>query len=456
MSGSTQMILGVFMLPPGHHIGAWRMPGTPAGLARGLGPHLALTQTAERGLLDMVFLADTSAVPRGTAEELSYNGNRTFQFEPTTVISALGALTRHIGLIATMSTTYNEPWTVARKFATLDHLTGGRVGWNLVTSRRDEEGQNFNRDAHMIHAERYERAREFIEVARGLWDSWDDDAIIEDKASGHFFRPEGMHVLDHRGKHFQVRGPLNVARSPQGHPVVVQAGSSGVGRQLAAETAELIFTAQNNIADAVAFRSDVRARAAAIGRDPDGLRILPGLSVVVGRSAAEAEEKFEALQQQIHPVPGLAHVSELIGDFDLSRFPLDGPLPEIPPTNASTTRQRLLIEMARRENLTIRQLYMRIAGNRAHAAISGTPAQIVDQMAGWIEAGACDGFNLIPPDWQALPDFVDHVVPELQRRGLFRTAYAPGTLRDRLGMTRPARGGAAWPGLADSLVTVET
>ena len=447
-SKPQEMNLGVFMLPPGHHIGAWRLDDAPPRLGFGVEAHLEMARTAERGLLDVVFLADTYAVPRGTPEELSYNGNRTLQFEPTTMIATLAAHTSRIGMIATMSTTYNEPFTVARKFATLDHLSGGRVGWNLVTSRRDEEGQNFNREDHMQHGERYGRAREFIDVVKGLWDSWDDDAFVQDKAGGRFFRPEGMHYLNHKGEHFSVRGPLNVARSPQGHPIVVQAGSSDAGRQLASETADMIFTAQNNFADAKAFYSDVKARVAAAGRNPAHLRILPGLSCIVGETAADAEERYQELQEKIHPVPGLAHVSELLGDFDLTPYPLDGPLPELPKTNSSTTRQRLLIEMAHREGLTIRQLYMKIAGSRAHAMVIGTPAQIADEMEAWFRDGACDGFNLIPPSWTSFPLFVDKVVPELQKRGIFRTEYRGATLRDRLGLPRPGRGACAAPALS--------
>jgi FMN-dependent oxidoreductase (nitrilotriacetate monooxygenase family) len=360
------------------------------------------------------------------------------QFEPITLLSALAAVTEHVGLVATASTSFNEPYHIARKFASLDHISGGRAGWNLVTSSNEHEAKNFNRDKHFDHAERYERAIEFAEVVGGLWDSWDDDAFLRDKAQGRFFDPERRHVLDHKGRFFQVKGPLNVARSPQGHPVVVQAGSSEAGRDLAARTAEVIFTAQQTLEDAIDFYSDVKGRLVQYGRHPDDLKIMPGVFPIVGRSESEAREKFEQLQALIDPKVGLALVSGLTGGFDLSGYPLDGPIPELPETNASKSRQLLTIELARRENLTIRQLYLRVAGARGHWQLVGTPAQIVDQLEERFVKGGADGYNVMPPVLPAgLDDFVELVIPELRRRGLFRSEYEGRTLRDNLGLRRP-------------------
>jgi FMN-dependent oxidoreductase (nitrilotriacetate monooxygenase family) len=354
------------------------------------------------------------------------------------LLSALAAVTEHVGLVATASTSFNEPYHIARKFASLDHISGGRAGWNLVTSSNEHEAKNFNRDKHFEHAERYERAIEFAEVVEGLWDSWEDDAFLRDKDQGRFFDPERRHVLDHKGRFFQVRGPLNVARSPQGHPVVVQAGSSEAGRDLAARTAEVIFTAQQTLEDAIDFYSDVKGRLAQYGRHPDDLKIMPGVFPIVGRSESEAREKFEQLQALIDPKVGLALVSGLTGGFDLSGYPLDGPIPELPETNASKSRQLLTLELARRENLTIRQLYLRVAGARGHWQLVGTPAQIVDQLEERFVKGGADGYNVMPPVLPAgLDDFVELVIPELRRRGLFRSEYEGRTLRDNLGLRRP-------------------
>ena len=327
---------------------------------------------------------------------------------------------------------------MARKFASLDHISGGRAGWNLVTSANGDEAFNFGLDAHVQHARRYERAREFAEVVLGLWDSWEDDAFPRDPTSGPFFDPARLPVLNHEGRHFRVRGPLNVPRSPQGRPVLVQAGSSEPGKALAAETAEAIFTAHQTLADAQAFYADVKGRLASYGRGPDEVKIMPGIFPVVGRTEQEAANKFGSLQELIHPEVGLGLLSKMIG-HDLSGHPVDGPLPEVPESNAGKSRADLLVALARREGLSIRQLYLRIAGARGHRQILGTPAQIADQLEEWFTAGAADGFNIMPPILPAgLDDFVELVIPELQRRGLFRTEYEGRTLRESLGLRRPA------------------
>ena len=434
-----QLRLGAFLYPSGHHIAAWRHPEAQADAGVNFRHYVRLAQTAEAARFDLVFLADGVGTRGDNVEFLSRTAHSyVAQFEPITLLSALAAVTEHVGLVATASTSFNEPYHIARKFASLDHISGGRAGWNLVTSSNEHEAKNFNRDKHFDHAERYERAIEFAEVVGGLWDSWEDDAFLRDKGQGRFFDPERRHVLDHKGHFFQVRGPLNVARSPQGHPVVVQAGSSEAGRDLAARTAEVIFTAQQTLEDAVGFYSDVKGRLAQYGRHPDDLKIMPGVFPIVGRSESEAREKFEQLQALIDPKVGLALVSGLTGGFDLSGYPLDGPIPELPETNASKSRQLLTIELARRENLTIRQLYLRVAGARGHWQLVGTPVQIVDQLEERFVKGGADGYNVMPPVLPAgLDDFVELVIPELRRRGLFRSDYEGRTLRDNLGLRRP-------------------
>ena len=434
-----QLRLGAFLYPSGHHIAAWRHPEAQADAGVNFRHYVKLAQAAEAAKFDLVFLADGVGTRGDNVEFLSRTAHSyVAQFEPITLLSALAAVTEHVGLVATASTSFNEPYHVARKFASLDHISGGRAGWNLVTSSNEHEAKNFNRDKHFEHAERYERAIEFAEVVGGLWDSWEDDAFLRDKDQGRFFDPERRHVLDHKGRFFQVRGPLNVARSPQGHPVVVQAGSSEAGRDLAARTAEVIFTAQQTLEDAIDFYSDVKGRLAQYGRHPDDLKIMPGVFPIVGRSESEAREKFEQLQALIDPKVGLALVSGLTGGFDLSGYPLDGPIPELPETNASKSRQLLTLELARRENLTIRQLYLRVAGARGHWQLVGTPAQIVDQLEERFVKGGADGYNVMPPVLPAgLDDFVELVIPELRRRGLFRSEYEGRTLRDNLGLRRP-------------------
>jgi FMN-dependent oxidoreductase (nitrilotriacetate monooxygenase family) len=320
----------------------------------------------------------------------------------------------------------------------LDQISGGRAGWNLVTSNNEAEAFNHNRDEHYAHAERYDRALEFAEVVTGLWDSWEPDAFIRDKESGVYFDPEKMHVLNHRGKYFKVRGPLNVACSPQGRPVLVQAGASDTGRDLAAKLAEVVFTAQTTFEQARTFYGDVMARLPRYGRSPAEVRVLPGIYPVVGRTEAEAREKFEYLQSLIHPSVGLSVLEHTIGVGGLDKYPLHGPVPDMGDTNGPLSRQRLLLEAARRDNLTLWELCLLNAGPRGHLLAIGTPSQIADVMEEWFLNGAADGFNVMPA-WLpgSLTDFVDMVIPELQRRGLFRTEYAGTTLRDHLGLPIP-------------------
>jgi FMN-dependent oxidoreductase (nitrilotriacetate monooxygenase family) len=325
---------------------------------------------------------------------------------------------------------------IARRFASLDHISGGRAGWNLVTTSNPDAALNFGLTEHMEHGERYRRAREFFDVVTGLWDSWADDAFIHDVDSGIYFDPEKLHVLNHKGQYLSVRGPLNIARPIQGWPVVVQAGSSEDGRQIAAETAEVIFSAPNSLAEGQRFYADVKGRMAALGRDPDHLKILPGAFIIVGDSEAEAKEKRLLLDSFVHYDSAIASLSIALG-HDASRFDPDGPLPEIPETNASKTARQKAIDMARADNLTVRQLAQRLGGFSGLAMV-GTPKMIADQMEEWLESRGSDGFNVFFPYLpQGLDDVVERVVPELQRRGIFRREYEGKTLRENLGLPRP-------------------
>ncbi|WP_287811117.1 LLM class flavin-dependent oxidoreductase [Pseudomonas sp.] len=432
-----QLKLGAFLMATGHHVAAWRHPDVPANAGLDFKHYKHLAQVAERARFDTLFVADSVAAATG---DIASRMARSDHFEPLTLLSALSAVTEHIGLISTVTTSYNEPYHVARKFASLDHLSGGRAGWNLVTSDAAAEAQNFGRDEHIGHAERYSRAREFHRVVTGLWDSWADDAFTRDKASGQYYDPAKLHVLNHSGDHFKVKGPLNVARSPQGRPVIVQAGSSETGRELAAQTAEVVFTAQTSLANAQAFYSDLKGRLAKFGRTPDSLKIMPGVFVVVGETEALARQKFEAFQALVEPEVGVALLGRMLGNFDLSGYPLNGPLPELPLTDSGQqSRQKLLTELAGRENLSLAELGRKIAGGRGHYSLIGTPVQIADQLQEWFEQGAADGFNVLVPHLPGgLEDFADYIVPELQRRGLFRTEYEGSTLRENLGLEKPA------------------
>ena len=438
MAGRKQIKLGMFLRPAGHHLAAWRHPNAQADAGVNVERFIEVAKIAERGCFDMLFSAD-SATANSVFDE---NGLRRMAYvawiEPFTLLAALASVTQHIGLVCTASTTFEEPFSLARKFASLDHVSHGRAGWNLVTSGNHTAALNFSRDEHMAKDQRYIRAREFAEVVMGLWDSWDDDAFERNRESGIFFDPKKMHTLNHVGDHFKVKGPLNVARSPQGRPVLVQAGASHDGKQLAAETAEVVFAATPTIDEGRSFYSDLKSRMAAFGRDPDELKIMPGFFVTVGDTPDQAREKREVLQRLIHPEVGIALLSQRMG-LDLSGYDVDGPLPDVPHDKVISSRVTLLIDMAQRENMTIRQLYTQIAGGRGHYDICGTPSHIADIMQEWFETGAADGFNVMPPVFpDSLSDFVDKVVPELQRRGLFRTHYEGTTLRENLGLARPA------------------
>ena len=431
-----QLKLGLSMRQLGYHAGGWRHPDVPAAASMDIDFYVHLARRAEEGLFDLVFLADGVALrqrdePAGSLSR----SNQNVELEPLTMLSAVAMMTRHIGLIATASTTYNEPYHIARKFGSLDHISRGRAGWNIVTSWSEAEARNFNREQHLDYDTRYDRAAEFVEVVKGLWDSWDDDAFLHDKESGAFYDPARMHVLNHRGRHFQVRGPLTVARCPQGRPVLVQAGASDQGQEIAAASADIVFTAQVELASAKAYYASVKDRLSRHGRSTEDVLMLPGLLPIVGRTETEARAKFQQLQDLIHPLVGLSHVYGPMGD--LSGFPLDGPVPE-PIDPELRSRAAVLLEHARAHNLTIRQLYLAASSGRGHRTVIGTPAQIADSMQEWVDAEAADGFNIVPSHLPvALDDFVDLVIPELQRRGLFRTQYEGRTLRENLGLKRP-------------------
>jgi N-acetyl-S-(2-succino)cysteine monooxygenase len=432
------MKLGLFIAGSGHHIAAWRDPHTDAEAILSLEHYAEMARAAERSCFDLLFTADTNATFGPDDIDVWSRTTGALRLEPLTLLSALAATTERIGLVSTATTTYLEPYHVARLFASLDQISKGRAGWNLVTSQAAAEALNFSRAAHAPHGERYDRAAEFAEIVLGLWDSWEADAIVADKASGLYFHPDKLHFLDHAGAHFSVRGPLTIKRSPQGRPVMVHAGQSEAGRELAAAVAEVIFTVQQDIGEARRFYADMKARAARHGRSPDHIKIMPGVMTVLGRTQGEAVAKYERLQQLIHPVLGIKTLSEIV-NMDLTPYPLDGPLPEPPQTNTQQGRQKVVLDMARREGLTIRELYMRVSGARAHRTICGTAAEIADSLEEWYRTGAADGFNIMPLTFpEALDDFTGAVIPELQRRGLFRRVYEGKTLRENLGLPVPA------------------
>nr|CAA12356.1 Nrd [Bradyrhizobium japonicum] len=433
-----QLKLGAFMRPISIHTGAWRYPGAWPDANFNFGHIKTLIRKLEAGKFDAFFMADHLAVLNMPINALKRSHTVT-SFEPFTLLSALSAVTERIGLIATGSTTFDEPYHVARRFASLDHLSGGRAGWNIVTTSNPDAALNFGLEDHMEHAERYKRAREFYDVVTGLWDSFADDAFVRDVEDGLFFEPSKMHTLDHNGKYLKVRGPLNIARpvqAVQGWPVIVQAGASEDGRQLAAETAEAVFTGGGSLADGQKLYADIKGRMAKVGRDPEHLKILPGAFVVVGDSVDEAKEKRALLDSRVHYDSAIASLSVILGTGCVG-FDPDGALPEIPETNASKSGRQRMVDLAAREKLTVRQLAQRVGGYGGLAFV-GTPKTIADQMEEWLVGRGSDGFNIMFPFLPAgLDDFVDKVVPELQRRGIFRKEYEGATLRENLGLPRP-------------------
>lgn len=430
-----QLKLGAFMRPISIHTGAWRYPGAFPDANFNFAHIKRFIQKLEFGKFDAFFMADHLAVLNMPVNALKRSHTVT-SFEPFTLLSALAGATERIGLVATASTTFDEPYHIARRFASLDHISGGRAGWNVVTTSNPDAARNFGLDDHMDHGERYVRAREFYDVVTGLWDSFADDAFIRDVESGLYVDPDRIHVLNHKGKYLSVRGPLNIARPVQGWPVIVQAGASEAGKQLAAETAEVVFAAGGTLESAKAFYADVKGRLDKVGRDRDHLKILPGAFVVVGDSDDEAQEKLDLLNSRVHYESGIASLSIALGT-DAAAFDPDAPLPDIPETNASKSARDRVIEMAARENLTVGQLAQRLGGYGGLKFV-GTAKSIADHMEQWLMEEGSDGFNVMFPFLPAgLDDFVDKVVPELQRRGIFRKEYEGPTLRDNLGLPRP-------------------
>ncbi len=432
---ARQLHLGAFMRPVGIHTAWWRMPSAYPDANFNLQHLVRFIQTLERGKFDAFFMADHLAVLNMPMEALRRSATAT-SFEPLTLLSALAMVTERIGLVATASTTFDEPYHIARRFASLDHISNGRAGWNVVTTSNPDAALNFGMEEHVEHDERYHRAREFHSVVTGLWDSWADDAWLRDKEIGIFFDPDKLHVLAHKGEHLSVRGPLNIARPVQGWPVIVQAGASDAGRELAAETAEVIFASSRTMEDGQKFYADVKARMVAFGRDPNTLKVLPGALVIAGRSTEEAWAKKALLDSLVHPESGIPNLSIRLG-VDVSGFDLDAPLPELPKTNQGQGGQAALVALAKRDNMTVRQLAQMVGGYGGLQMV-GTASEIADTMQAWLEGDACDGFNVMfhtVPD--GLDDFVDLVVPELQRRGLYRREYEGTTLRDHLGLQRP-------------------
>lgn len=428
-----QLKLNLFIYPGGHHEAAWRHPKSQPERVLDIRFYQALAQRAEAAKLDAVFFAD------GPALESNVQYATRFRLEPFTWLSAIAVATDRIGLIGTASTTYLEPYNAARLFASLDHLSGGRAGWNIVTTGAERAARNFGLDEHPPHAERYSRADEFVRVVGKLWDSWEDGAVISDADAGVFADTSRIHPIEYEGKHFRVEGPLNTPRSPQGRPVYVQAGSSADGRAFAAQHAEAVFTAHQTIQSAQGFYADIKARTAASGRDQRQLLVLPGISPYLGSTEAEARALKQEFDELTQPEYGLGILSKLLG-VDLDGVKLDEPFPPelLAAAGRAGSRSQLLLDVIRREGPTVRQLLQRFAGARGHYVFAGTPVQVADEIQRWFEDGAADGFNIMPP-W--LPGgfeaFADEVIPILQSRGLFRTEYSGRTLRDHFGLDRP-------------------
>ena len=444
MSGANgrTLHLNAFLMSTGHHEASWRLPESDPRANTDIEHYKALARTAERGTFDSLFLADGPVLWGDVAQRPSG------AIEPLTLLTVLATATEHVGLIATASTTYNSPYNLARRFASLDHVSGGRAGWNIVTTAGPAAARNFGLDDAPAHAERYERAAEFTDVALQLWDSWAEDVYVGDKRLGVWGDQRGIRPPRHQGRFFSVEGALNIPRSPQGHPLLVQAGSSEDGKDFAARHAEAVFTAQQTLAEATAFYTDLKARTVAAGRDPDHIKILPGLVPVIGSTEAEARERDARLEELITYEHGQRRLSELL-QLPIDQLELDSKLPDDLPApqliNGAQSRYELVVELARRDKLTVRELINRLGGGRGHRTFVGTPEQVADEIESWFTNGAADGFNIMPP---VLPSglelFVDEVVPILRRRGLFRTEYVPGqTLRGRYGLPRPATRHAA-------------
>ena len=439
-SPQRQMKLALFLTGDGnYHMAGWRLPGSSTDGGCNIRHWIDCARKIEAAKLDMLFIADGPGIS-GThdLDTLSLT-SRIDRMDPVTILSALAVTTQHLGLVATITTTYTEPFNVARSMASLDHISDGRAGWNIVTSGNKDDALHFNRDTHVPHAERYVMAEEYVDVVRGLWDSWEDGAFTRDKAKPQFFDPDKVHFLNHKGKYFSVKGPLSVSRSPQGHPVLVQAGSSDAGMNLSARVADVVFTSQSSLGNAKDFYANVKGRLERFGRSPDSLKVMPGVLLFIGRTEQEAQEKYERLQSLIPLRLALQRLSINLGGIDLSGFDLDKPLPEIPVNTARVSAIESYIAISRREGLTLRQMAMRSAAAKHHWTLIGSVSQVADQLEDWFRNGGADGFNVLASDAPGgIDDLVNLLVPELRRRGLFRTEYEGPTLRDNLGLQRPA------------------
>lgn len=428
--------LTAFMRPVSLHTGAWRYPGAYADANFNFTHLKSFAQKLEAAKFDAFFMADHLAVLNMPVEALKRSHTVT-SFEPFTLLSALAAATEKIGLAATASTTFDEPYHLARRFASLDHISRGRAAWNIVTTSNPDAALNFGRDEHVEHGDRYKRAREFFDVVTGLWDSFADDAFIRDQETGIFFDPDKMHVLDHHGEQLDVRGPLNIARPVQGWPVIVQAGQSEPGRQLAAETAEVVFCSPRNIDEGKKLYADLKARVVAANRQPSSLKILPAAFILLGETVGEAREKRARLDSLVHYDSAIASLSIALG-HDVSGLDPDSYLHDIPETNASKSGRAQVLKLAEEEQLTVKQLAQRYGGYSGLAFV-GTVQTVADEMQRWLEEEASDGFTVVLPFLpQGLDDVTQKLVPELQRRGIFRKDYEGSTLRDHLGLARPA------------------
>ncbi|QDC39617.1 LLM class flavin-dependent oxidoreductase [Sphingobium fuliginis ATCC 27551] len=435
--------LAAFLFTPSGMYDGWRHSAAQASADMDFDLIVDVTRAAERGKFDAIFFADTVAMVGNANPETMATGQsrqaRLCYLEPASLITALAPMTSNIGLIATMTTTYNEPYHVARRMASIDHISKGRAGWNLVTSQIEEEAWNFGLEQHVAHADRYERAAEFSEVVKGLWDSWEEDAHVRDKVTGQVFDPQKVHILGHKGPHFSVRGPLNVARPPQGHPIIAQAGSSEPGKELAARTADLVFTAQRTVEESRTFYQDLKGRMAMYGRDESSLHIMPGVVPIAAETDEEAQAILDEIESFMTVEQAIKAIQRHAGDLDLTQFDPEGPLPPLPPVNTARGRQQVLIDMAERDNLNLGQVARRFAASAGHRILVGSPKTIADSFEAWHMAGAADGFVLIFPFFPTpVYNFVDLVVPELQRRGLFRKEYESAILRENLGFERPA------------------
>ena len=433
MTQQRKLRLGTFLGGTGSNMASWRHPHAVADATINLDYFKDLTRQAEAAKFDFAFFGDGLYISEKS------HPNFLNRFEPLTLLAALAMVTTHIGLAATLSTTYSEPYTVARQFASIDHLSNGRAGWNIVTSPLEGSALNYSKPAHPEHDLRYRMAQEFVDVTMGLWDSWEDDAFIRNKTTGVFFDAAKMHRLHHTGEFFSVQGPLNIARSRQGRPVLIQAGASEAGKAFASRVADAIFTSQGALAEAVQFAQDVKQRAAQYGRNPQEVLIFPGCSPIVGHTVAAAERKYQEIASLVDIPDALHYLGRYFNDIDFTQFDLDAPFPDLGDfaRNGWESTTDKLKHLAKAEHLTLRQLALRTTTPKS--VFMGTPTHIADTMQEWFEAGAADGFMIsgaVLPD--GLTDFIDHVVPILQARGIFRTVYEDDTLRGNLGLPKPA------------------